>query len=118
MKQHAPHETDIGMEQARTSTSGLCNADEGNRNFNRIRLVRTQYRFRLHEFASSSTPVKQSLRLHEFVSRHRIEYHLRAGLRKSSVNGKLGFRSSRGTFIAPGVWPKRKKRPSRRASAS
>ena len=39
-------------------------------------------------------------------------------LRRSSVNGKSGLRSSFGTFIAPGVWPMRKKRARRRASAS
>ena len=39
-------------------------------------------------------------------------------LRRSSVNGKFGLRSSFGTLIGPGVWPVRKKRARRRASAS
>ena len=38
--------------------------------------------------------------------------------RRSSVNGKFGLRSSRFTFITPGVWPTRKNRARRRASAS
>lgn len=38
--------------------------------------------------------------------------------RRSSVNGKSGLRSSRGTCKCPGVCPMRKKRASRRASAS
>ena len=44
---------------------------------------------------------------------------LQAGARRrSSVNGKFGLRSSRLTFMTPGVWPTRKKRARRRASAS
>ena len=38
--------------------------------------------------------------------------------RRSSVNGKSGLRASLPTDIAPGVWPVRKKRARRRASAS
>ena len=44
--------------------------------------------------------------------------HQAIGRRRSRVCGKSGFGTSAGTIIFPGVWPVRKKRASRRASAS
>ena len=47
-----------------------------------------------------------------------VERHLQGLRRRSSVNGWSGLRGSGATSSRPGVWPMRKKRASRRASAS